>query len=458
MGKEEVNVPTVVINGNVGNTDEFCYLMVEKKSEELAVPDGWDVIQMDDFSSHSIYPTLVGEMMNGFIKIFGKRPVDFDEDIHVISELQNSGAEDSEELKRVTLFNVLEEDFYMADMVRLLSSFQFDSTVVSAIATSICHPTDRTRWTWLTRIPVTYKTVESIIAGTLTVPVLEFWHFESSRTCWKNIALAFQNEKINVQKFILNDAMIDDSVIEYVAESIVAVRHVELTAFARESGGNMKYVWEVLGERLLEESVILESLALCQIDITNDTVEQISRCISNVKSVKLINIEMTKKQWAKFAIELNRSDKRLTCLHYEQLDDIDPAITRSFARTISAVDEIRLSDVKITADQWEEIGREIKQPHSMLKKISLYEMTFSNNEFAMFSRCVEDVPEVEFTELHLTRGQWGVIARKLSSPDIRTKKLLLTFSSPDKDSAFALNSMDGFKLIENGKTSVYQRN
>ena len=48
--------------------------MVEKESEELTVPDGWDVIQIDDFSSHSTYPTLVGEMMNGFIKIFGKRP------------------------------------------------------------------------------------------------------------------------------------------------------------------------------------------------------------------------------------------------------------------------------------------------------------------------------------------------------------------------------------------------
>ena len=77
---------------------------------------------------------------------------------------------------------------------------------------------------------------------------------------------------------------------------------------------------------------------------------------------------MTKKQWSKFAIELNRSDKKLTCLHYEQLDEIDPSVTRSFARTISAVNEIRLSDMKITADQWEEVGREIKKPHSMLKK------------------------------------------------------------------------------------------
>ena len=84
------------------------------------------------------------------------------------------------------------------------------------------------------------------------------WHFEASRTCWKNITLAFQNRKINVQKLILNDALIDDFVIEYVAESIIAVRHVELTSFARASGGNMKYVWAVLGERLIEESVILE--------------------------------------------------------------------------------------------------------------------------------------------------------------------------------------------------------
>ena len=37
----------------VGKTEEFYYLIVEKKSEELVVPISWDVIGMDDFSLHS---------------------------------------------------------------------------------------------------------------------------------------------------------------------------------------------------------------------------------------------------------------------------------------------------------------------------------------------------------------------------------------------------------------------
>ena len=74
------------------------------------------------------------------------------------------------------------------------------------------------------------------MAGLQTVPVLEFWHFEASAPCWKNIACAFQSGKSNVHMLALNDAMIDDSAIEYVAECIAAVRHVELT-FGQSSCG-----------------------------------------------------------------------------------------------------------------------------------------------------------------------------------------------------------------------------
>ena len=51
--------------------------MIEKKAETLDVPDGWDIIEMDDFTAHNKYPTLVNEMMNGFVQIFGKRPGNF---------------------------------------------------------------------------------------------------------------------------------------------------------------------------------------------------------------------------------------------------------------------------------------------------------------------------------------------------------------------------------------------
>ena len=55
-------------------TGGWCYLMVEKKSEKLGVPEGWDHIELGDFTAHSKYPTLVGEIQNGFVKIFGRRP------------------------------------------------------------------------------------------------------------------------------------------------------------------------------------------------------------------------------------------------------------------------------------------------------------------------------------------------------------------------------------------------
>ena len=332
-----------------------------------------------------------------------------------------------------------------------------DSSLLSAIATSICHPADRTRWTWLTRISVTHQTIERITSSPQTIPILEFWHFEADNLCWKNIALAFQCANLNIMKLILNDGLIDESVIEYARECIASVRNVELTAFGGPNCGNEKYVWDMLADRLAKEDVVLEYLVLSQTNFTNENVEEVAQCVSSVANVKIVNVDMTKKQWAKFAIELNRSDKSLTTLEYAHVDVVDPGVTRSFARTVSAVSEIRLSDIRISTDQWEEIGREIQQPHSKLKKLALHDMNFSNNEFAMLSRCIQDIAELEFSELHLSRSQWGMIANKLSCPDIKTKKLHLSFPSPDKDSAFALRSMDGFKLTENGKTSVYER-
>ena len=41
------------------------------------VPEGWDIIEMDDYASHSHYPALVREMVDGFIQIYGKRPGKF---------------------------------------------------------------------------------------------------------------------------------------------------------------------------------------------------------------------------------------------------------------------------------------------------------------------------------------------------------------------------------------------
>ena len=40
---------------------------------------------------------------------------------------------------------------------------------------------------------------------------------------------------------------------------------------------------------------------------------------------------------------------------------------RYLARVVSAVDVIKLSEARLTTDQWEEIGKEIRQPHSKLR-------------------------------------------------------------------------------------------
>ena len=40
---------------------------------------------------------------------------------------------------------------------------------------------------------------------------------------------------------------------------------------------------------------------------------------------------------------------------------------RYLAMTVSSVPELRLTEARLTADQWEEVGKEIRQPHSKLR-------------------------------------------------------------------------------------------
>ena len=63
------------------------------------------------------------------------------------------------------------------------------------------------------------------------------------------------------------------------------------------------------------------------------------------------------------------------------------------------------------------------------------------------------------TDLNLTRSQLGIIAKRLSSSEARTERLTLETggSDQDKDSLMALNSLKGFKLIEKGKITVFER-
>ena len=50
------------------------YIMLERKSEKLSVPNGWVKLEMDDLSDHVAYPALVQELSQGYVGIYGKLP------------------------------------------------------------------------------------------------------------------------------------------------------------------------------------------------------------------------------------------------------------------------------------------------------------------------------------------------------------------------------------------------
>ena len=54
-------------------------------------------------------------------------------------------------------------------------------------------------------------------------------------------------------------------------------------------------------------------------------------------------------------------------LEFLTLEDVVGDQGRYLARVVSAVEEVKLTEVRLTADQWEEIGKEIRQPHNKLR-------------------------------------------------------------------------------------------
>ena len=139
------------------------------------------------------------------------------------------------------------------------------------------------------------------------------------------------------------------------------------------------------------------------------------------------------------------------------LEEVEADHGRYLARSVSAVESVRLTEVRLTADQWQEVGKEIKQPHNKLRRLSLTDISFNNTEFAMFCRCLDDVPEIHVSDLNLTRSQWGIIAKRLSNTEIKTERLVLDNEKQDKEAILILSSLDGFKLIEKGRATVIER-
>ena len=50
------------------------------------------------------------------------------------------------------------------------------------------------------------------------------------------------------------------------------------------------------------------------------------------------------------------------------LEDVEADQGRYLAMTVSSVAELRLTEARLSADQWEEVGKEIRQPHSKLRQ------------------------------------------------------------------------------------------
>ncbi len=63
-----------------------------------------------------------------------------------------------------------------------------------------------------------------------------------------------------------------------------------------------------------ENLIVLETLILKQTDLDTTIIESFANCITNVKHAIIVNNEMNKKQWARFALEINRTEKRLQTL------------------------------------------------------------------------------------------------------------------------------------------------
>ena len=85
------------------------------------------------------------------------------------------------------------------------------------------------------------------------------------------------------------------------------------------------------------------------------------------------------------------------------------------------------------------------------------EVSFNNSEFAMFCCCLDDIVEIYFTRMNFTRSQWGMIAKRLSKMEVKTEKLTLDLGIDDKECISPLCSLHGFKMIEKGKTIVFER-
>ena len=177
--------------------------------------------------------------------------------------------------------------------------------------------------------------IEEMMKSDSVPPVLELWHLKADPVSWLNLASSLTSGKTVIPKIVLHDVVLkEDEAINGIVEACVGVRleeqnnliicstkifyyrTCELDALGKSFPRKLKYFWSILSQKLndSESIIVLETLVFKQTEMDNDAIESIANCIINVKHVIMVNIEMNKKQWARFALEINRTEKKLQTL------------------------------------------------------------------------------------------------------------------------------------------------
>ena len=100
----------------------------------------------------------------------------------------------------------------------------------------------------------------------------------------------------------------------YLLTISVLCRHCELEGLGKSAHGKCCSFWSQFYSRLQEDDIKLDSLTLKQIRYSEEMQEELYGSLTMITNVTIVNNEMNRKQWAKFAVTINRSDKRLRCL------------------------------------------------------------------------------------------------------------------------------------------------
>ena len=65
----------------------------------------------------------------------------------------------------------------------------------------------------------------------------------------------------------------------------------------------------------------MKTLILKQTVVDNEIIEALAACLTNIETVKLVNLDLNKKQWARFALEMNKSEKKIQSLGRERIKE-----------------------------------------------------------------------------------------------------------------------------------------